>query len=196
MSRWMSRPHEARPRSHERPRNRTSWCLVVARRGRGRAERLERPPLPPRPGGLPSSRKSAGDGYPAAEPSTHLRGWERARMSGGVQKFRTNGSKCGEASGQCGAQPRASRGCIGPGRAWDAHRGGGGSDYGARTSHGPQGAEKVRKKEGGSQTHAHRVSRGRSPLAHHRCGVLRRGNVCGRRAHLGARRVPESADPS
>ena len=117
---------------------------------------------------------------------------EGAHVGRGAQ-FRTNGSECGEASGQCGAQSRASHECIGPGRAWDAHPRGGGSDCCARTPPGPQGAEKVRKKEGRSQTHAHRASRGRSPLAHHRCGVMGRGDVCGRRAHLGARHLAEGA---
>ena len=83
--------------------------------------------------------------------------------------------------------------CIQPGRAWDTHQGGGGSDKWAPAWPSPQGAEKVRKKEGRKQVYAHRASRGRPPLAHQVCGVVGRGDVCGRRAHLGARRLPEGA---
>ena len=104
-----------RGRGRTSDRNRTSWCLVVARRGRGRSERLGRPPLPPRPGGLPSSRKSAGDGYPAAEPSTHLRGWERARVLVEVQNSAPVGASAGKLLGSAGHNPGLHIGALGRG---------------------------------------------------------------------------------
>ena len=184
-----------RGRGRTSDRHRTSWCLVVARRGRGRASPLCASKICCV--SLQPALSATANALSKLAPWRPICAWmgEGANVGRGAE-FRTGVSRCKGAFLQCGAQPRASQGCIGLGRAWDTRRGGAGSDYWARTSPSPQGAEKVRKKEGGSQTHAHRASRGRPPLAHQMCGVVGRGDECGWRAHLGARHLAEGAEGS
>ena len=136
-----------RGRGRTSDRHRTSWCLVVARRGRGRASPLCASKICCV--SLQPALSATANALSKLAPWRPICAWmgEGANVGRGAE-FRTGVRRCGEPPEQCGAQPWASQGCIGLGRAWDTRQGSGGSDYHARTLPSPPGAEKVRKKEG------------------------------------------------